>query len=157
MQNPETSFEFCIIKIYLVCWFPHYLEDSIFCYRVGKTLNLDKRIALLLELLAEWHYWCIPRCIPWVIPKPNFFQRKMSPNIRNSFFFESLIPKMSPAWARRIMQRKRAMSQRLGVKWELTRALTLTCHAGSGIGGLALAGGDQSRPARMCVTSSWSR
>jgi hypothetical protein len=49
------SFEFYILKIYLVCWFPHHLGD--FFYRVGKTSNLAKRIASLVELLLTLNNW----------------------------------------------------------------------------------------------------
>jgi len=30
VQNSEISFEFYVLKIYLVCWFPYHLGDSIF-------------------------------------------------------------------------------------------------------------------------------
>jgi hypothetical protein len=46
-----TSFEFYILKNYLVCWFFDNVAGSLFFYKIEKTLNLIRKIASLLELL----------------------------------------------------------------------------------------------------------
>ena len=52
VQNPRISFEFYILKIYLIGWFPHHFGGALYFYKVEKTPNLAKRIAILLELLS---------------------------------------------------------------------------------------------------------